>query len=244
MDKAIDIVLGAVEGGVLAGYLALRAPLLVGALPAIALIHLVLRRRTAGHVSDWLATYARALSVRYAETGLMAHSVESTNARMDPRGFAEMHRRHMLGDSTDEHGAGGADGLRGIISFAMRTGRKVSASLEGFRKGIINEAETANLVRSKAGAMKSVTYAGLLFFLPLFGGISSNVMASLYPAAASAMPAFSLSILAYVALALLITSYAYDAASGIVERITGAMPLLSLSAAVLFIASNYISYAI
>ncbi len=245
MADHLELSLFAFEVMGLSAYIAVRLPVLLPALLALAVAHLALRalRRNEGTVR--IMAYASALSERYASTGNMAHSIEGANRQVGDHALALLHRRYLLGDcSCDAARDGRASGLYQIIAFALRTGRKVSQGLAEFRKRAGREAEVANVMRSKTGAMRSVTYAGLAFFLPLFGGVTSNVLASLYYASGIATEQFLYSVLAYIALALFITSYAYEGQRSMPERIIGIMPVLSVSSSVLFLASTYISQAL
>ncbi len=246
MADKLGMAFAVAEAAALVSYVILHVQLLLFLLPAIAAAHLLRNALSGSHALERFLTFAVALSERYSATGSMAHSLESTNSRIGSKAFTELHKRHMLGDTLPPQASDSGPGTRlaDIISFSMRTGKDAKQSLSEFRDRTTSEIETANMMRSKAGSMKSVTYAGLTIFLPLFGGVSSSIISSLYSVSGAATQQFLCSVLAYVALALFITAYTFGSERSIAGSAMAAMPLLSISSFVLFFTSGYISQAL
>lgn len=245
MADTTNVLFGAAEAAMLLAYVTLGNPILLPALLAAAITHLAYSASRKAPGNEWLVTYASVLSDRYSTTGAIVHSIGTANSQAGLKTFGHVTRRYLLGDPdplSRGTGHGGADGMSDMLSFAMRSGRSIAGSISEFRKRASRELELTNAIRAKSGAMKSVTYLGLIFFLPLFGGVSSNVMASLSSAASQlSLHMFLYAVLAYVALALFITSYAYEDGGSPARRSLGVLPLFSISAFVLFFTSSYIS---
>ncbi len=240
--------LGISEVCILSAYLFLYSQALLFALVAIALAHLAYAFLGKRPSINWLAAYSAALSEKYSATGSLVHSIAGANSQIGRNTFKELPRRYLLGDEKPQ--ANGepekmARSLKEILSFGMRSGKSINSSLSEFRKRVTNEINLSNLISSKTGAMKSVTYAGLIVFLPLFGGVSSNILPSVSQAyTLASLHSFLYAILVYILAALFITSYAYEQDTGIFSRIINLLPLFSISSFVLFFTSTYISYLI
>ncbi len=248
MADKLNLLFGVLDLTSLIAYLLVRLQPLLFIVLALALVHIAIISMRKSPKTERVAVYASSLSSEYAKSGAILHSIESASSKTGVGDFSHLIQRYMLGDGLlTQRAAPGhnteSDSLSSLLVFGIRTGRSVSAGMADFKRRLEKETGVARIMRSKAGAMLSVTYLGIVLFVPLFGGISANVLSSLSSGNTGALQVQTLeiSILGYVFLALLITSYAYGRAKSFANSAISLLPLLSVSSFVLFFTSGYFS---
>ena len=130
-----------------------------------------------------------------------------------------------------------------LISTWLNSGKSIKKNLELLAERLEYELKLENRFNSKIGGMRALTYAGLAFFLPLFGGISSSILGTSLGLAGSSSVILERNFLAcvgiYAALALFINSSFSKPGSGIIERIYSTMPPLVFSSLIMLSTSVY-----
>jgi hypothetical protein len=130
-----------------------------------------------------------------------------------------------------------------LVAFHLNTGKEIKKSLALFCKRLENEIEMENRLVAKVGGMQTLTYAGLVFFLPLFGGISSSILgASLNVLNQNALvfqQHFLFIIACYIAIILCISTAFRKPNASLVELLYSVMPLLTVSLSVLCLTAHY-----
>ncbi len=242
-----ELLFCALEVGLLLAYLFWGFGLLLFALLAVAISHLLWRRKQKRPNEDWLSSYCHVLGAKYSASGALVHSVEKVCSDLGSSPFSEIPRRFRLGDDEPSRNSappGFTKSLYEMLGFSIKTGRSVRSSVEKLHRSLLHETKSKNLTSAKVGTMSSITYLGLVFFLPMFGAVSSTIFSTLSTsAAASAGSAQNLAfaVLIYIALGLYITAYAYGERRRFSEMTSAILPLLSVAAFVLFFTYTYIS---
>ncbi len=155
-------------------------------------------------------------------------------------------KRKMLGD-LNLHSKNPAKGHIGEIQEMLAThlenGKNISKRLFLFSKRLESEIRNEEKFYSKVNGLKGITYMGLVFFLPLFAGISSSILGTsmgfIGKNYAEIQNGFLLTVLAYIAIILYITETFSKHDKGISERISSILPLFSVSAFMMTATAHY-----
>lgn len=133
-----------------------------------------------------------------------------------------------------------------MVAFRLNTGKEIKKNLTLFCRRLENEIEIENKLITKVGGMQTLTYAGLVFFLPLFGGISSSILGASLSMLSQNVLAFQqrflLIIACYIATILCISTAFRKPNAGPVELLYSVMPLLTVSITVLCSTAHYATY--
>lgn len=248
MARWTEPLLCAIELSLAACYLLSPQLFLLPALVCVAAVHLLYRRSKGKTDRNWASGFAQAFHKRYVDTGALVHSLEHTNSRMPNRAFGELPIRYRLGDEFESLGRNSRDmthELSRLFAFGISTGQSIAAPLEEFQNRLSHEAKLQRAITVKTDGMRSITYVGLVLFLPLFGAVSSSIMATLsgsYASSASFSPAqLVYAVLCYIFMALLITSCAYGSEEGLGAKLSGVLPLFTIAFSLTFLTSTYIT---
>ncbi len=158
----------------------------------------------------------------------------------------EMARRHLLGE-LDPGRAGGFYGQRagellGLLALRLEKGADIRKALSLLSARLERRIRKANKLRAKVGGMKTLTMAGLVIFVPLFGGVSAGILGSslgISGSEASARLGFTLIVAASVSMMLYISASFEKPALGILENLYSVMPFIAVSLFVLLLSGNY-----
>lgn len=197
-----------------------------------------------------LLVFAKSLRKELEGRGLRQALRKASAMASAPRPFKIMAKRMDIGDSLDEFGVAevseDAAELGEIVSFGVSSGSNIGSSLNAFISNMENRMEGRNRMMQNSLSMDSLSYIGVAFFVPLFGGICESIIvasgamsaASLYSAARF----FGIIVTAYIAL----MSYVMNAFR-IEDRgsaFVNALQVTIIGTAVMRMASGLISYAI
>ena len=133
--------------------------------------------------------------------------------------------------------------LLNLISTGLNSGKSIKKNLELLAERFEYELKLENRFNSKIGGMRTLTYTGLAFFLPMFGGISSSILGASLGLAGGYPVFFEKSFLAcigvYTALALFISSSFSKPGSGLIDRVYSTMPPVVFSSLIMLFTSVY-----
>lgn len=133
--------------------------------------------------------------------------------------------------------------LLNLISTGLNSGKSMKKNLELLADRLEHELKLENRFNSKIGGMRTLTYVGLAFFLPMFGGISSSILGTSLNLAGGSPAAFEQDFLAcigiYIAFALFIGSSFSKPGAGAIERAYSVMPPVLLSCLIMLFTSVY-----
>ena len=151
----------------------------------------------------------------------------------------EVARTYMLGDFLREEEAkqhSHIDELKNMLSYGIVSGRDICESLKMMKGRLEYEAGVLSAIKEHAGSMELLAYVGVVFFVPLFGGISASIMGSLTTMGGGGVQAggFMLIILIYVTFILCITSSLAKPEAGMLEKAYAIAPALLISSSILF----------
>lgn len=138
--------------------------------------------------------------------------------------------------------------LLGMILNALSSGINIKNSILQFESRLENEIKTGQRRTSRVGGMQYITYLGMAFFLPLFGGISSVILGTatglLGNGNVSLQHGFIYSIAIYIIAVLAIDSFFNKQDSSALERLSSVISLFSVSAVVMMTSASYLNYVI
>ena len=134
---------------------------------------------------------------------------------------------------------GSMEELAAIAERAVAKGRHMNEELGLFCSRLSREIEEENARTSLIGGMRSLSYAGIAFFVPLLGGISSSILG--YVGLKGASEGFRAVIWLYTMLLLGITSLFESPGKGILARAYRTMPLAVAATAALVASSALLS---
>jgi len=129
-----------------------------------------------------------------------------------------------------------------LVAFHLNTGKSIRKALELFCARLEHEIEMENRLNSKASGMKAVTYAGLVFFLPLFGGISASLISASLGAVGYGVlllqQHFLAAVAAYMMIVLAIT-FLFDMNAAPFRKLCSMAFLAAVSMLVLLFTAHY-----
>lgn len=158
-----------------------------------------------------------------------------------------MVRKKSLGELASSPGSSGAwaSELGELVALRLNFGNDIKRSLGLFCKRLENEIGLENRLKSKIGGMQALTYMGLSFFLPLFGGISSSILSTsmniLSQSAAAMQHSFLLIIGCYIGMVLYITVSFGSPDANALEHLSSMLPAFALSILILLFTAYYAS---
>lgn len=216
-------------------------------LPLIAM-HLYSASRRKGTSDREVLLFSRRLS---AEMG-KGHGIGVALGKEPGKGgleaeFSALLQRHRLGETElvleKRSGNRHADELMELVALSLNTGADIRKALELFSSRLEHEIGVGNRLNAKTGGMKTLTYAGLVFFLPLFGGISSGILGTSLGSLNAGSLLFQqrfLAIMAAYTTMLLYISVAFGSPeSEASENLYSMMPLAVVSLFVLLLTAHY-----
>ncbi len=214
-------------------------------IPLLAL-HIGLSRKDKEDVRDLLMLSSEVSGLARGGRPLVSLSEEGWKAGRQREKALEMVRRHLLGEldlGRDPEFFGQRSGeLLGLIALRLERGADIRKALDLLSARIARRIRRANRLRARVGGMKALTLAGLVIFVPLFGGISAGILGSslgAYGSQASAQTGFTLIVAASVSMLLCINTSFENPAAGLLESIYSAMPFIAVSLFVLLVSGNY-----
>lgn len=155
-------------------------------------------------------------------------------------------KRHLLGQievTIDGQDNPYAAELEKLVAFGLNTGKSIKKSLSLFCRRLEYEVESENRLSAKIGSMRALTYSGLLFFLPLFGGISSSILGTSVSLLNGQMLSFQqhflMVIAGYVTILLSIVAVLGDPVSGFLKSLYSVAPLALCALLVLLLTAHY-----
>lgn len=182
------------------------------------------------------------------EKGKLSQSIKAMNGKKATETRLKLLlNRQMLGDSeSDSWGSTSpcTNELFTILEAGIKKGTPVANSLRLFCERLEYDIKMENRLAAKTRGMRNLTYAGLVFFLPLSGGISSSILsASLSVVNSSSLMIqqhFLMAIGAYIIIALYIGALFDKPGSSQLERLRSVIPLGLVSMLTLYGTSHYI----
>ena len=146
----------------------------------------------------------------------------------------EAARAYLLGDFCCEKNAkqlNHVGELKSMLTYGIVSGSDISESLKMMKSRLEYETGVLSAIKEHAGSMELLAYVGVVFFVPLFGGISASIMGSLTAMGSIGAPigGFMLIILTYVTLVLCITTSLAKPEAGMLDKAYAIMPALLLS---------------
>lgn len=128
------------------------------------------------------------------------------------------------------------DELRSTLTYGIVSGRDISESLKMMKSRLEYETGVLSAIKEHAGSMELLAFVGVVFFVPLFGGISASIIGSLIAigSGGTSVGGFMLVILTYVTLVLCITTSLSKPEAGMLDKAYAIMPALLLSSSILF----------
>jgi hypothetical protein len=155
-------------------------------------------------------------------------------------------KRKMLGE-LNLHSKNLAKGhigeIQEMLTIHIENGKNVSKRLSLFSRRLESEIRNEEKFYSKVNGLKGITYMGLIFFLPLFAGISSSILGTSMGFIAKnyteIQNGFLLTVLAYIGIILYITETFSKHDKGILERLGSVLPLFSISAFMMTATAHY-----
>ncbi|MDE1850567.1 MAG: hypothetical protein KGH54_02105 [Candidatus Micrarchaeota archaeon] len=219
------------------------------------LSRLICRARELGKqdsVSDAeISAFALNLLTNYRKNNSALKSLqESTGSDPKYRKFAAVSRKYLLSNLTAIERAHfeepNLNMLLGIVHIGITTGADITKNLEDFLEWIDAKIERENRVRSKVSGMQVLSLLGIVFFFPLFSGITASIVRSSLtgPAAASTVTGLRLIGIGYVLIATLITNSLLNPSRGLIAILKSSLPMAFLGCALQTIAYTFSSYAI
>lgn len=162
-------------------------------------------------------------------------------------GISLLLRRHLLGQADlkpDRFSKNAYETeLEGMIAFHLNKGKSIRKSLELFCSRLENEINIENRLNAKTGGMRALTYAGLLFFLPLFGGISSSILGASLNTLNGGVRLFQqhflMAIASYTTMILAINVTLGSPDAGLLKTLSSVVPLAIISILVLVFTAHY-----
>jgi hypothetical protein len=220
--------------------------------PGILLMYLLRDRRPAGAETEVLV-FVREL-IRNSGHNL-SHSLDS--ALHKEYSFSADLRRRLARFRLGHHDAlserSGSEGrhmaeLLCILSEGLAKGGSTLRSLESLKARLEEEARARNRLKAGTGGMQSVTYLGMAFFLPLFGGISSTILTTslglLNQGGVPLQHAFIYVISAYILIVLVASRLFNEPGIGAPKCLSRVIPIFSVSVFIMTLSALYINYAI
>ncbi len=134
--------------------------------------------------------------------------------------------------------------LFGILSFGAGYGKSVARSIELFVSRLESEIAQKNRIKERIGGMQTLTYLGMMVFLPLFGGVSAGIIQTslgivgINPALLE--HSFLMLIEAYILLMLLLTRAFSSPRSSALSVLAASLPLFLIACNVMFAAYTYV----
>ena len=152
-----------------------------------------------------------------------------------------MLKKKALGEMDSGHG--GAGELHDILASHLDTGKSIQQPLALLSKRLDAEIRAEEIFSSKANGLKSLTYMGLSFFLPLFAGISSGILGTslgfIGDSAFGMQQGFLCVVLGYICIALYLSAVFSNPRESILEHIGSVLPSFSLSTFIMLITAHY-----
>ncbi|MGI0141856.1 MAG: hypothetical protein ACREBF_04390 [Candidatus Micrarchaeales archaeon] len=133
-----------------------------------------------------------------------------------------------------------------IVGIGIRTGANISKNLEDFNNWLNLKAEKENSVRSKVNGMQILSLIGVVFFFPLFSGITASIVNNAVVGAGNKAISNGIRIIGivYVSIILFITNSFAKPMQSLSKTIVTSSPLILTSFALQTIAYSLASYAI
>ncbi len=158
-----------------------------------------------------------------------------------PSWISTMLKRKALGEM--DSGQGRENELKGILASHLNTGKSIHQSLALLSKRLDNEIRTEEKFSSKANGLKSLTYMGLSFFLPLFAGISSGILQTslgfIGNSASGMQQGFLCVVSGYICITLYLSSFFSNPRGSAAEHMGYLLPSFSISAFIMLATAHY-----
>lgn len=249
MAKGRDLILVFLNAAVVVAGTLFHSYLLPLSVPVLAIDALSFKRKA--HASDeQVAEAAKSIESHYRKRGSLLLALHCSGSGPVNTKINENGRRLMLGERelAADSGNRNLDELFRIVSFGVQKGKSITRNLEAFRRRIDTEIASRNRLKSKVGGMQTLSYMGMVLFLPLFGGISTGIIGtSLGIVGVNAFAiqhGFTVLIEAYVFIMLLITTAFRKPGAGLLQNLAITLPMLLVASDIMLIASSYIPNAI
>lgn len=200
-----------------------------------------------------VASLTNEIRVNYAKSRSLLTAIKLSVPKEDKyRPFLKLAKSVELGMIPDVNGfydknSESASTLLNILILGLRQRSKVNRNLENFHTNLVKKTALKNKIKARVNGMQVLSLLGLLFFLPLFSGISSS-LATYSLTSSSARANISSGIraicLGYIFEILLITSSFLKPAERFLLVLSKTLPLLACSYLFQSAAYYLASYAI
>jgi len=133
-----------------------------------------------------------------------------------------------------------------IIHIGIITGTDISKNLEDFAEWMDAKMEKENKIRSKVNGMQILSLVGIVFFFPLFSGITASIVRSSLTgiSAGTIVNGLRLIGMGYIVIATLITNSLLKPARTIVSLLRDSLPMALFGCILQTVAYTFSSYAI
>ncbi len=210
----------------------------------------MMRKKTEnpGGIAERISLARRFLGAYYTRRCSVAAAISSSEGTHSDAGkeISHMMKRYMLGDvqnAPDLRMGREPSGLAAVIWNSAVEGGTPARGVELFIRGAEIEERQRIAVREKAGGMEAISMAGLVFFFPLFGGITLGIIRNYFGTGASGnmIPALSLLLASYALVMLVLTQGFWDIGRDAKALARKVAPAFIFGVAVLLFSSTYIS---
>ena len=225
----------------------------ISLIPGIAASYFVKRNRKHTIKDNEVLTFAKDVSRNYGNGLIYALKSAASRDYSFSKRVKTALSRYRLGcygfeEQLADYGNLSLNELMGAAADAMASGSNIKSNLSQFVSRLDGSINAKNRVRSKSGGMQYITYLGMAFFLPLFGGISSAILkaaggiinAGIWDLSQGLVYVVAAYILMVLVTDVLLSNHEFS----FNEIISSVVPVFSISAFMLVISATYVNYAI
>lgn len=183
----------------------------------------------------------------YLKTGRIISAIDMIESKSDPeKTLKRIAKETMLSGEPSHNTSNSSFGeFLEILLFGIDSGKNISKNLEFFIHKLENEISKANRIKSKVSGLNLLTYAGMVFFIPLFGGISATILTTSLNLMNSSMQVlkerFLLVIDAYTSIILYTNRFFSHPFEGMMKRLYAIAPFCAISTIVLIFTSSFVA---
>jgi hypothetical protein len=216
----------------------------------IAVLYSLLSRSRTRDRTNELLVFAREFEAACARKGLNSALKEKSTESNAPEGLREIERRLAAGDiearEYKRSGDTNVDEFLDIIATGLGSGTDIRSNLGLFVSRLETEMHSKNKAIQSALNMDSLSTLGMAFFVPLFGGIGTSIIAAsgsiIGSSTASLARSFQIIILLYITLMSYVMALFRECGRN--EPALRAFQVALMGAAIMRTAAGFMIYAI
>lgn len=204
-----------------------------------------------GKNSDYqILSFCNELYRCYAKKGMGKALAECAKLGSAPNEIKELSKRNVLGDIENNCKSSSDPNIRElceIITFGLSSGADISNNLKTFISCLESDIENRNRVLQNSLNMDTLSRIGIIFFVPIFGGIASSIIGAsgmiLSSEVSTLKRSFQLIIIIYIALmSYIMNSFGMNGKSK--NAALNALQTTIIGASIIRLSSSIITYAI